>query len=92
MCLQLYGLFLYHKSSQWFVEKYSPKPEFVAERERVRKVARKGKEQAFLKELEEDGAFAFGDDSWGLGEPNPSFAVVVLRRSRMEEGIDVSSS
>ena len=66
--MQLYGLFLYHKGTQWFQEKYSPKPEFVAERERHRKQARKGKEEAFLAELDQEGAFVYGDDSWGLDE------------------------
>ena len=61
-------MFLYHKGTQWFQEKYSPKPEFAAERERIKKLARKGKEEAFLAELGQEGAYVYGDDSWGLDE------------------------
>ena len=45
-------MFEHHRKSPWFAEKYDPSPEFVQMRARVRKVGWKGRQDAFLLDLE----------------------------------------
>ena len=58
-------MFEHHRKSPWFAEKYDPSPEFVQMRTRVRKVGWKGRQDAFLLDLESG---KFDPD---LHEPEP---------------------
>ncbi|KAH9951831.1 hypothetical protein B0H21DRAFT_193892 [Amylocystis lapponica] len=49
---QLGRMFDHHRKSPWFSEKYSPAPEFVDMRARVRKAGWRGRVDAFLLDLE----------------------------------------
>ncbi|KZT72714.1 hypothetical protein DAEQUDRAFT_722875 [Daedalea quercina L-15889] len=65
---QLQRMFEHHRKSPWFAEKYEPSPDFVALRQRVRKIGWKGRMDAFLLDLE---AGKFDPD---LHEPEPEVA------------------
>lgn len=45
-------MFEHHKKSPWFIEKYDPAPEYVSLRARTRREGWKGREIAFLHDLE----------------------------------------
>ncbi|KZP21750.1 hypothetical protein FIBSPDRAFT_919510 [Athelia psychrophila] len=49
---QLRIMFEHHKKSPWFIEKYDPAPEYVNLRARTRREGWKGREIAFLHDLE----------------------------------------
>ncbi|EPT02795.1 hypothetical protein FOMPIDRAFT_1022699 [Fomitopsis schrenkii] len=62
---QLQRMFEHHRKSPWFAEKYDPSPEFVALRQRVRKIGWRGRMDTFLMDLEA------GKFDPGLHEPEP---------------------
>lgn len=45
-------MFEHHKKSPWFIEKYDPAPEYINLRARTRREGWKGREIAFLQDLE----------------------------------------
>jgi hypothetical protein len=45
-------MFDHHRKSAWFAEKYDPSSDFVQLRQRVRKEGWKGRQEAFLRDLE----------------------------------------
>ncbi|KIY45137.1 hypothetical protein FISHEDRAFT_67104 [Fistulina hepatica ATCC 64428] len=49
---QLQTMFDHHKKSPWFADKYSPDPEMVKMRKRVRKIGWRGRIDSFLADLE----------------------------------------
>ncbi|TFY69491.1 hypothetical protein EVJ58_g373 [Rhodofomes roseus] len=49
---QLQRMFEHHRKSPWFAEKYDPSPEFVALRQRVRRIGWRGRMDSFLLDLE----------------------------------------
>ncbi|OCH86215.1 hypothetical protein OBBRIDRAFT_783552 [Obba rivulosa] len=65
---QLQRMFDHHRKSPWFAEKYDPVPEFVAMRQRVRKIGWRGRMDAFLLDLEA-GKF---DPDFHEPEPEPT--------------------
>ncbi|KII96062.1 hypothetical protein PLICRDRAFT_694151 [Plicaturopsis crispa FD-325 SS-3] len=62
---QLNMMFNHHRKSPWFAEKYDPAPEYVHLRARVRKEGWKGREEAFLADVET------GKYDPDLAEPEP---------------------
>lgn len=65
-------MFSHHRKSPWFAEKYSPAPEFVALRARIRRIGWRGRLDTFLMDLE-TGKF---DPDFNEPDPEGSSSVM----------------